>query len=120
MGLGAAKDFARYHYVLNQRPRRAAGRSSRLAHDRQARRSRRPNHEEDIKRVEQNRLDAEKIASPNVDAWLYALKTLKVDKVERFFRHRHTKGLVNFGSSPPISSFGLRKSSCGDLYQSIK
>jgi hypothetical protein len=34
------------------------------------------------------------------------LKTLKVDKVERFFRHRYTKGLVDFGSFSPIESFG--------------
>jgi hypothetical protein len=36
-------------------------------------------------------------------------KLRKVDKVERFFRRRHTKALVNFGSSSPIGSFG-----CGE------
>ena len=65
-----------------------------------------PNHEEDVKRSEQNRLDAEKIASQNVRCVAVLFKTLKVDKVERFFRHRHTKGLVNFGSFSPIESFG--------------
>jgi|SRR6516225_1160697 len=79
-----------------------------------------PNHEEDVKRPEQNRLDAEKIASQNVRCVAVLFKTLEVDKVERFFRHRHTK------SSRRLWLFFAdwvlwmgRKSSCSGLDQSI-
>ena len=79
-----------------------------------------PNHEEDVKRPEQNRLDAEKIASQNVRCVAVLFKTLKVDKVERFCRHRHTK------SSRRLWLFFAdwvlwmgRKSSCSGLDQSI-
>jgi hypothetical protein len=69
-----------------------------------------PDHEEDIKRLEQNRLDAEKNRKPKCPMHgLCFLKTLKVNKVERFFHHRHTKALVNFGPSSPIGSFGSRE-----------
>jgi hypothetical protein len=79
-----------------------------------------PNHEEDIKRLEQNRLDAEKIASPNV-RYMVVLSQNSEGRQSRDI----------FPPSPYQSSRQLwlffadwvlwvrRKSSCGGLYQSI-